>query len=370
MPINPVTYGSTTCEFALRNLHKSPSHASRRPPRLRACVSCGHTVACGDWYGFRAAGCRSDAPPTCKRSQEARTRRNPRSAAAVHLSGQKFRFAKVGKRRGTSDWSEIPFCEGWETDVEGLPDIRDGKTPDRGSRPRCRNTSFPFFSLRKTEFLTTEGAFSVFLPSQKGFFDQPARWRAESDRAAGPRRDPRPAPPRPSPARPHHASRPHTPSPVTDARARARAASDAERGCGWSRAHACVRNARAPRNEPQARRCARGDVRKTRATPARGRQRLRSRRRCKAKAGRAGRERGRTSDGADERKVGSARKRKSAHRPDAHRIPALVRLRVERRELICVLPSGRRANHASRRCPQGARDSLARARGERATQTA
>ena len=104
-----------------------------RPPRL---------AAIGAGFARLAAGCSCVRPAGA--SQVAgcggvpAAGRRPLAAARAAL-GQKSRFAKGEKRRGTPSWSKIPFCEGWETDVGGLPDAAAGKIPVRGSRPRGRN---------------------------------------------------------------------------------------------------------------------------------------------------------------------------------------------------------------------------------------
>ena len=130
------------------------------------------------------------APPRA-RGAEAGGRPGRRARRATR--GQKFRFAKGGKRRRPARWSKKPFCEGRGTDIGGFPSVAAGKTPARGFTPRGRNRPFPFFFLRKTKFLTTGGAFSVFHPSQNGIFDQPAPGRADLD--------PRPRPVRPAAGR-------------------------------------------------------------------------------------------------------------------------------------------------------------------------
>ena len=81
------------------------------------------------------------------RATDAGAQLTPAARAPV---GQKSRFAKGGKRERPLRWSEIPFCEGWETE-------RDRFARRCGSRELgfCRqaaretpNIRFPTFAKR------------------------------------------------------------------------------------------------------------------------------------------------------------------------------------------------------------------------------
>ena len=71
VPIDPLVYGSCSCTFALRNLHKSPGGQVGASPDLRWALGSRPPPSCGDWCRFRAAGRRSDVHPTCGRAQAA-----------------------------------------------------------------------------------------------------------------------------------------------------------------------------------------------------------------------------------------------------------------------------------------------------------
>ena len=68
MFIDPSRHSSSTCRFALRNLHKSPSCGVGRCRACRPWTSASPPPVCGDWCKFRAAGRGSEALRSCERT--------------------------------------------------------------------------------------------------------------------------------------------------------------------------------------------------------------------------------------------------------------------------------------------------------------
>ena len=93
VPIDPAAYGSRSCEFALRNLHKSPEGRVGASTRLRRALGLCPPPSSGDWCRFRAAGRGSGAPSTCGRP-----------AGAGGSSGRMWVRAPRRLRRGLPLW--------------------------------------------------------------------------------------------------------------------------------------------------------------------------------------------------------------------------------------------------------------------------
>ena len=152
MPIDPLAYGSSTCTFALRNLHKSPDASVAGASHPQAPGTCGRTPTCGDWCRFRAAGLGSDVCPTSgrprgsRRASGAHFRDFCTPAAFWSASSASFcEFCSTAARGSAPHGRPSPISArdaGGHLGKTRVPELQKRRIPSReagaGSLPGCR----------------------------------------------------------------------------------------------------------------------------------------------------------------------------------------------------------------------------------------